>query len=163
MKVRSSSKRPYLWGNADGVAHRHQVCHKQVYGCLRYNNEESSDIPQRHITKSGQEPILCVRNGGGSSTLNRGGVRLQRKRGSRHTFSWHAPQHNQERRIVMDPTTVFCPNLAGSARGHIGQGTIGIHSQKEKRDSCTACRKTFTTTNGTALYRLRTAADTVSP
>src|SRR6266568_8627341 len=47
MKVRSSSKRPYLWGNADDVAHRHQVCHKQVYGCLRYNNEESSDIPQR--------------------------------------------------------------------------------------------------------------------
>ena len=57
MKVRSSSKRPYLWGNADDVAHRHQVCHKQVYGCLRYNNEESSDIPQRHITKSGQEPL----------------------------------------------------------------------------------------------------------
>src|SRR2546422_4734832 len=56
MKGRSSSKRPYLWGNADDVAHRHQVCHKQVYGCLRYNNEESSDIPQRHITKSGQEP-----------------------------------------------------------------------------------------------------------
>ena len=55
----------------------------------------------------------------------------------------------------MDPTTVFCPNLACPARGQIGQGNIGIHSQKEKRYICTACRKTFTTTNGTALYRLR--------
>ena len=59
----------------------------------------------------------------------------------------------------MDPTTVFCPNLACPARGQIGQGNIGIHSQKEKRYICTACRKTFTTTNGTALYRLRTAAE----
>ena len=62
----------------------------------------------------------------------------------------------------MDPTTVFCPNLACPARGQTGQGTIGIHAQKEKRFLCTACRKTFTTTKGTALYRLRTAADTVS-
>src|SRR5256712_8717046 len=98
----------------------------------------------------------------GSSTLNRGRVRLQRKRGSRHTSSWHAPQHNQERRIVMDPTTVFCPNLACPAIGQRGQGNIGIHSQKGKRFLCTACRKAFTTTKGTALYRLRTAADTVA-
>src|SRR5437660_6442778 len=87
----------------------------------------------------------------GSSTLNRGGVRLQRKRGSRHIFSWHAPQHNQERRIVMDPTTVFCPNLACSARGHIGQGNIGIHSQKDRRFICTQCRKTFSATKGTVF------------
>jgi transposase-like protein len=46
----------------------------------------------------------------------------------------------------MDPTTVFCPNLACPARGQTGQGNIGIHSQKEKRFLCTACRKTFTTT-----------------
>jgi len=62
----------------------------------------------------------------------------------------------------MDPTTVFCPNLACPARGQRGQGNIGLHSQKEKRFLCTVCRKTFTTTKGTALYRLRTAADTVS-
>src|SRR5713101_1789145 len=60
----------------------------------------------------------------GSSTLNRGGVRLQRKQGSRHTSSWDAPQHNQEKRMVMDPTTTFCPNLACPARGQIGQGNI---------------------------------------
>src|SRR6266571_2513350 len=98
----------------------------------------------------------------GSSTLNRGRVRLQRKRGSRHTFSWHAPQHNQERRIVMDPATVFCPNLACPARGQTGQGNIGIHSQKEQRFICHACHKTFSATKGTAFYRLRTAAETVA-
>jgi len=27
----------------------------------------------------------------------------------------------------MDPTIVFCPNLACPARGHVGQGNIGIH------------------------------------
>src|SRR2546428_11710553 len=100
--------------------------------------------------------------GSGSSTLNRGGVRLQRKRGSRHIFSWHAPQHNQARRIVMDPTTVCCPNLACSARGHIGQGHIGIHSQKDRRFICTPCRKTFSATTGTVFYRRRTAAETVA-
>src|SRR2546422_8288336 len=119
---------------------------------------ERTPLPKAHVVAV----IFQEHRYDGSSTLNRGGVRLQRKRGSRHTFSWHAPQHNQERRIVMDPTTVFCPNLACSARGQTGQGNIGIHSQKEKRFLCTACRKTFTTTTGTALYRLRTAADTVS-
>lgn len=62
----------------------------------------------------------------------------------------------------MDPTTVFCPNLSCPARGQRGQGNSGLHSQKEKRFLCTACRKTFTTTPGTAWYRVRTAADTVS-
>src|SRR5712691_10000345 len=106
--------------------------------------------------------LSCVRAYRGSSTLNRGRVRLQRKRGSSHTSSWHAPQHNQERRIVMDPTTVFCPNLACPARGQTGQGNIGIHSQKEQRFICHACRKTFSATKGTAFYRLRTAAETVA-
>ena len=62
----------------------------------------------------------------------------------------------------MDPTTVCCPSLACPARGQTGQGNIGIHSQQEKRFICTACRTTFATTKGTALYRLRTAADMVS-
>ena len=38
----------------------------------------------------------------------------------------------------MDPTTVFCPNLACPARGQIGRGNIGIHSRKDKRFLCTA-------------------------
>jgi transposase-like protein len=62
----------------------------------------------------------------------------------------------------MDPTTVFCPHLACPARGQTGQGNIRIHVQKEKRCICTECHKTFTATQGTALYRLRTAAETVS-
>src|SRR5207253_4626877 len=52
--------------------------------------------------------------------------------------------------------------LACPARGHIGQGNIGIHSRQDKRFLCTVCRKTFSATKGTAFYRLRTAAETVA-
>jgi transposase-like protein len=62
----------------------------------------------------------------------------------------------------MDPTTTFCPNWACPARGQIGQGNIGIHARKDKRFLCTECHKTFSATKGTALYRLRTAAETVT-
>src|ERR671922_122690 len=65
------------------------------------------------------------------------------------------------RRSVMDPTTVFCPNEHCSARGHTGQGNIGIHSQKEQRFLCHACHKTFSARKGTVFYRLRTSAETV--
>jgi transposase-like protein len=62
----------------------------------------------------------------------------------------------------MDPTTVFCPNLTCPARGQSGQGNIGIHSRKERRFLCTECHKTFSATKGTAFYRLRTSAETIS-
>ena len=62
----------------------------------------------------------------------------------------------------MDPTTVFCPNLACPARGQRGEGNIRIHSQKDQRFRCTECHKTFSATKGTVFYRLRTAAETVS-
>jgi transposase-like protein len=62
----------------------------------------------------------------------------------------------------MDPTTTFCPNLPCPARGQIGQGNIGIHSRKDQRFLCTECHKTFSATKGTAFYRLRTAAETVT-
>jgi transposase-like protein/IS1 family transposase len=62
----------------------------------------------------------------------------------------------------MDPTTVFCPNRHCPARGQTGMGNIGIHSQKEQRCICHECHKTFSATKGTALYRLRTAAETVT-
>jgi transposase-like protein/IS1 family transposase len=62
----------------------------------------------------------------------------------------------------MDPTITFCPNLACPARGQTGQGNIGIHSCKDKRFICTECHKTFSATKGTAFYRLRTSAETVS-
>jgi len=62
----------------------------------------------------------------------------------------------------MDPTTVFCPNLACPARGQIGQGNSGIHSRKDQRFLCTECHKTFSARKGTGLYRLHTAAETVT-
>jgi transposase-like protein/IS1 family transposase len=62
----------------------------------------------------------------------------------------------------MDLATVFCPNLDCPARGQTGQGNIGQHSRKEQRWICKQCGKTFTATKGTAFYRLRTPAETVS-
>ena len=62
----------------------------------------------------------------------------------------------------MDPTTVFCPNRHCPARGQTGMGNIGIPSQKAQRFICHECHKTFSATKGTAFYRLRTAAETVS-
>jgi transposase-like protein len=61
----------------------------------------------------------------------------------------------------MDPTTTFCPNGHCPARGQIGQGNIGIHSQKEQRFICHACQKTFSARTGTVFYRLRTSAEPV--
>lgn len=61
----------------------------------------------------------------------------------------------------MNPHTVFCPNIDCPARGQVGKGNIGIHSQKEQRLICTACEQTFTTTKGTIFYRLRTNPVTV--
>src|SRR6266487_6791092 len=75
--------------------------------------------------------------------------------------SWYVPQRYSED-TSMDPTTTFCPNVACPARGQTGQGNIGIHSCKDKRFLCTACQKTFSATKGTAFYRLRTSAETVS-
>src|SRR5262245_8257611 len=62
----------------------------------------------------------------------------------------------------MDPATIFCPNLAGPARGQTHQGNSRIHSRKDRRFRCTECHKTFSATQGTAFYRLRTSAETVS-
>src|SRR6266436_5064769 len=83
------------------------------------------------------------------------------KMGVQAYSSWYVPQRYSED-TSMDPTTTFCPNLACPARGQTGQGNIGIHSCKDKRFICTACHKTFSATKGTAFYRLRTSAETVS-
>ena len=60
------------------------------------------------------------------------------------------------------PHNDICPNVACPARGQTGQGNIGIHSRKDERFVCTQCHKTFTATKGTAFYRLRTSAETVT-
>src|SRR6266566_7460634 len=83
------------------------------------------------------------------------------KMGGQAYSSWYVPQRYSED-TSMDPTTTFCPNVACPARGQTGQGNMGIHSCKDKRFICTECHKTFSATTGTAFYRLRTSAETVS-
>jgi len=56
----------------------------------------------------------------------------------------------------MNPKDIFCPNIDCPARGQIGKGNIGIHSQKDQRYICDVCQETFTATKGTIFYRLRT-------
>ena len=62
----------------------------------------------------------------------------------------------------MDPQGQFCHNPACPARGQVGQGNIGVHSQREQRYVCHTCGRTFAATRGTTFYRLRTAADQVT-
>ena len=47
------------------------------------------------------------------------------------------------RRIVVDPTSAFCPNLDCPARGQAGKGNVGVHSRKERRFLCRQCGKSF--------------------
>ena len=54
----------------------------------------------------------------------------------------------------MNPQDVWRPNLACPARGQVGKGNIGVHSQKERRYRCKRCGQTFCATKGTALYRV---------
>lgn len=62
----------------------------------------------------------------------------------------------------MDPSKQFCHNSVCSMRGQVGQGNIGVHSQRDRRYRCGRCGTTFSATKGTAYYRLRTAVDTVT-
>jgi len=57
----------------------------------------------------------------------------------------------------MNLKDIFCPNLACPDRGQMGDGNIGVHSQKDGRCICHTCGKTFAVTKGTALYRLKQA------
>ncbi len=62
----------------------------------------------------------------------------------------------------MDPQRQFCHNPDCPASGQIGQGNMGVQSQKEQRYVCQTCGRTFAATTGTPFYRLRTAADPVT-
>lgn len=61
----------------------------------------------------------------------------------------------------MNPQTVFCPNIDCPARGQQAKDNIKVHSQADKRYSCTECDRSFTTTKGTLFYRLKTDSMTV--
>ena len=54
----------------------------------------------------------------------------------------------------MNPRERFCHNKACRAYAREGEGHIVIHSQKERRYQCKRCRRTFSQTAGSALYRL---------
>ena len=62
----------------------------------------------------------------------------------------------------MNPQAVWCPKLACPARGQVGQGNIGIHSQKEQRYHCSVCDKTFGARTGTIFHRRRTDEATIT-
>jgi len=55
----------------------------------------------------------------------------------------------------MDASHQFCPNLACSARGKIGEGNIRIHCCKRERYRCRSCGHTFSARRGTMLEGLR--------
>lgn len=61
----------------------------------------------------------------------------------------------------MNSASLFCPNIDCPARGAVGKGNIGVHSQKAKRYICHVCQQTFRTSKGTLFYRLRTDPKTV--
>lgn len=56
----------------------------------------------------------------------------------------------------MRPEQVVCPNSACGATA-----CIGVHSHKERRYICHACKRTFADTSGTLLYRLKQPLDVV--
>ena len=58
----------------------------------------------------------------------------------------------------MNPQAVWCPNVACPARGQVGQGNVGVHSQQEQRYRCTVCDTTFGARTGTIVHRRRTDA-----
>lgn len=53
----------------------------------------------------------------------------------------------------LTPTQTFCPNSACPASGQVGQGNIGVHSQRERRFRCQVCQQTFSERRGTVFYR----------
>ncbi len=55
----------------------------------------------------------------------------------------------------MDPRAQYCQNVECPARGRVGEGNIRVHSRKEHQYKCETCGKTFATTKGTGMYRLR--------
>ncbi len=69
---------------------------------------------------------------------------------------------SKEEKPPLTPETTFCPNYDCPARGQVGEGNIGVHSQKDRRYICRECGKTFSATTGTVFYRLRKGADLIT-
>lgn len=56
----------------------------------------------------------------------------------------------------MNPQPQFCHTPQCWAYGRPNEGHVVIHSRADRRYHCKRCRRTFSATAGTALYRLRT-------
>lgn len=69
---------------------------------------------------------------------------------------------SKEEKPPLTPETTFCPNYDCPARGQIGEGNVGVHSQKDRRYICRECKVTFSATTGTLFYRLRKGADLIT-
>ena len=61
----------------------------------------------------------------------------------------------------MNSAELLCPNLACPARGAVGKGNIGVHSENTKRYIWHVCEQTLSASKGTLFYRLRTDPKTV--
>lgn len=57
----------------------------------------------------------------------------------------------------MEPEKQWCDDEACPDFGKIGAGNIRVHSYVEHRYRCNTCKRTFSATKGTFLYKLRTA------
>jgi hypothetical protein len=62
---------------------------------------------------------------------------------------------------MLDPSIQFCHNPGCPARGKVGEGNIGVHSQKDRRFRCRVCGKSFAAAKGTPFHRLHKAADLI--
>ena len=89
-------------------------------------------------------------------------VRLtcNRQTGVQTYSSWHAATQSQE--DYHRPHNGILPQSGLPCQRPNRPGSIGIHSRQDKRFLCTECHKTFSAAKGTALYRLHTAAETVT-
>jgi transposase-like protein len=73
---------------------------------------------------------------------------------------WHSVDM-QTSTEPMNASKQFCPNLACSARGKIGEGNLRIHDRKRQRYRCTSCKQTFSARRGTMLEGLRKPTDLI--
>ncbi len=74
---------------------------------------------------------------------------------------WHLRCMQNTTKEPMDTSTQFCPNLACSARGQIGQGNIRVHDRKRQRYRCKICQQTFSARRGTMFEGLRTSTELI--